>query len=85
MTVNEFAKICNSPLKVLSAYNGKVLCYQFNPDKHAEIGKREISDCVWAEMNVVKSPFGNYARPIMCCYVNGSVEYEKERNKNAKE
>ena len=78
MTVLEFSKMCKSPLRCISAYNGKILCYQFNAEKHTEIGKRELYD-VWADIQVTDSSFGNYARPILCCFVNGSKEYEKER------
>lgn len=80
MTVLEFSKICKSPLRCISAYNGKILCYEFNAKKHTEIGEREICD-VWADIQVTDSSFGNYARPIMCVFVNGMAEYEKERAK----
>lgn len=80
MTVFEFSKICKSPLRLISAYNGKILCYEFNAEKHTEIGKREIYD-VWADIRVTNSGFGDYARPIMCAFVNGAAEYEKERAK----
>lgn len=77
MKVKEYAKFCKSPLKVLSAYNGKVLCFAFDERKHLEIAEREV-DCVWADITVMNSGFGDYARPIMCAYVNGYTEYEKE-------
>lgn len=83
MTVLEFTKICKSPLRCISAYNGKILCHQFKAEKHTEIGEREILD-VWADIQVTNSVFGNYARPILCCYVNGSKEYEKERARKEK-
>lgn len=82
MTVEDFYKTCDvkSRLRVLSGYNGKILCYAYDTTKHAEIGKREIS-CVWAEITVTKSCFGDYASPIMCCYVDGAEEYRKARKK----
>ncbi len=78
MKVNEYIEFCKSPLKVLSAYNGKVLCFAFDKKKHLEIAEREILD-VWADITVTNSVFGNYARPIMCCYVEGHQEYLKEK------
>lgn len=79
MTVNEFFKIyCRSGLKIMSGYNGKILCKRFNPKRHMEIGEREIT-VVWAEIEVTK-PSGcrQSATPIICAYVNGIKEYEKE-------
>ena len=46
MTVKEFSEICHSPIKVMSAFNGKVLCYRYKPEKHTEIADREINS-VW--------------------------------------
>lgn len=82
MKVKEYAKHCRSPLKVLSAFNGKVLCFAFDEKKHLEIAEREISS-VWAEITVTNSNFGNYAKPIMCAFVDGRIEYEKEMAKKA--
>lgn len=69
MTVSELfvGGECRSILKVLSARTGKVMAHSFNPKKHEEIGKREVC-AVWAELSVTDSGFGNYCRPIMCCY-----------------
>lgn len=82
MTVNEFFKYyCKNDLKVMSGYNGKILCKRFNPKKHVEIGKREIV-AVWAEIETEKQHgFGykHYATPIICAYAEGYIEYEKER------
>ena len=82
MTVQEFYEKCEckSTLRVKSAYNDKVLCYDYKPDKHTEIGKRELN-CVWADITVTNSGFGDYARPIMVCYADGAEEYRKEREK----
>lgn len=81
LTVKEYAKLCRSPLKIMSAYNGKVLCREFDEKKHAEIAEREIVS-VWAEITVSNGTFGNFAKPIMCAYVNGEVEYHVEIEKN---
>lgn len=72
-----------STFKIMSGYNGKVLCYRFNPDKHVEIGKREISS-VWADIVVNGSGYGRNASPIICAYVDGTQEYEIERKKHDK-
>lgn len=83
MTVLEFSKICRSRLRCLSAYNGKILCYAFDAEKHAEIGEREIYH-VWADMQVTDSGFGHYALPILCCYVDGMKECKAEREKKGR-
>lgn len=82
MTVNE---LCNeiqiqSPLRLLSAYNGRVLCYEFNPqkDEHKKLGGRKVYD-IWAEMRVTQNAgFGNWADVVICAFVDGYPEYEKE-------
>ena len=81
MTVNELYNEIGvkSPMKILSAYNGRVLCYNFNleNEKHQALGERIILD-IWAEINVSKRlGFGNYADVILCAYVDGAPEYEK--------
>lgn len=78
MTVEELYKGCRveSTLKVMSAYNGRVLCYGFNPEKHKEIGERKVR-AIWADIAVRESGFEHYARPIMCAYVDGTKEMEK--------
>lgn len=71
MTVAEFYRGCGcrSVLKVLSGRTGRVLTPHYKTEKHEEtVGKREIL-FVWAELQVTDSGFGNYCRPIMCCYV----------------
>lgn len=66
MAVKEFAEDCECPIKVLSAYNNKVLCCDFNPDKHKEVGDRWVFK-YWAELKTERNPgFGNYAVPIIC-------------------
>lgn len=78
MTLFELSEKCKvaSILKVMSAYNGKVLCHNFNPNKHKEIGERRVAS-VWAEIMVKNSGFDSYARPIICVYVDGLKEMEE--------
>lgn len=78
MTLQEFRKYhCQSELKVMSGYNGKVLCKDFNEKKHAHLADREVHS-VWAECVATKGlAFGNIAKPIICCYVDGKEEAEK--------
>ena len=82
MTVLELFNQCRvrSILKVMSGYNSKVLCQKFIPEKHLDIGKREVI-ATWADLTVTKAAFGNYAQPILCAFVDGSDEYEKEQRK----
>ena len=63
---------CKSTLKVLSARTGKVMAHNYNPEKHEKIGKMQIC-AVWAELQITDSGFGNYCRPIMCCYASEEV------------
>lgn len=78
MKLIDFAgSVAKSKIKVMSGYNGRVLCYQFHPEKHAKIGERKLLS-VWAELEVTDSGFGNYCKAIICAYVDGSEEREKE-------
>ena len=79
MTVEQFHKcFANSPIKVMSGYNGKVLAKQYNPKKHKHISNREICS-IWSEIEVRNSSgFTQIIRPILCVYVNGKEEYETE-------
>ena len=82
MTVNElYSEIgIQSPMKILSSYNGKVLCYNFSPEKekHQALGERIILD-IWAEIRISQNAgFGNFADVILCAYVDGAPEYEKK-------
>ena len=82
MTVNElYSELeIQSPMKILSAYNGRVLCHDFKPEKeeHKKLGERKLLD-IWAEMRVIQnSGFGNRVDVILCAFVDGSQEYEKE-------
>lgn len=72
MTVEQFYAECGckSVLKVLSARTGKMFTSHYKQEKHAEtVGKRELL-AVWAELQLINSGFGNYCRPIMCCYAS---------------
>ncbi len=82
MTLHDFFETCEckSKLRVKSAYNDKILCYAYDPNKHTEIGKRELS-CFWSEIQVVNGIFGDYAMPYICCYVDGAEEYRKEHER----
>ena len=82
MTVLELFNQCEikSELRVLSAYNSKILCYDFDPERHLKIGQREVRN-VWADMVIKEMPFGKYAVPIICAFADGSEEYEKEQRK----
>lgn len=80
MKLKEFAELCRSPIKVLSAYNGKVLCHHFDKEKHIEIGEREFH-CCWSEIKVGNSTYGNWANSVICVYVDGHEEYLKEQQK----
>lgn len=80
MTVQELFDVCESPIKVKSAYNDKVLCYEYSPDKHGKLCRRMVV-AVWADLENIKSTFGNYAKAKICAYVEGSEEAEKEWKK----
>lgn len=75
MTVAEFYKYIphSATVEVKSGFNGRVLCRNFNPNKHAEIGKRRILD-IWAEIRTIGDTFCNRAIPIICVYVDGYDE-----------
>lgn len=81
MTVEQFYTECGcrSVLKVQSARTGKVLTPHYKQEKHKEtVGKREVR-AVWAELQVSGGAFGNYCRPIMCCYASdGGTEDETD-------
>lgn len=76
MTVAELEKVSQSPLKVMSGFNGKVLCHRFKKDKHQEIGEREVVS-VWPEISVKNSGFRSFASAVLCVYVHGHKEAAK--------
>ena len=82
MKVKELKKDCKSVIKVLSGFNGKVLCHSFDKGNHKEIAEREVT-AIWGELLITDSGFGNYAKAIICVYVDGEKEarafYDKKR------
>ena len=76
MTVSELDKVSQKPLKVMSGFNGKVLCHRFKEDKHQEIGERKVVS-VWPEISVTNSGFSSHAAAILCVYVDGHKEAAK--------
>ena len=73
MKVAELDKVACTSVKVMSAYNGKVLCHRFDPEKHKEIGEREVKT-VWADFK--SSDCGSHKTiiPMLCVYADGSKE-----------
>lgn len=41
------------------------------------IAGREVVD-LWSELIITDNGFGNYAKPILCCFVEGTEELYKE-------
>lgn len=75
---------CTFDIKVLSSYNGKLLCKNYNPKKHSHLNSREVRS-MWPDLVVVKGVLGSsIAKPILCLYVDGREEYEEEQ-KNKKQ
>ena len=77
MTVAELAQVAQTSLKVMSAYNDKVLCHRFNPDTHKEIGLRAVRS-VWADLRILNGVFGKHVTPMLCVYADGAPEAFKE-------
>lgn len=77
MTVAELSKIAHTSLKVMSAYNGKVLCHRFDPNNHKEIGEREVKS-VFADLRILDGVFGKQCTPLLCVYADGAPEAFKE-------
>lgn len=78
MTVREFSqRYCHGTLRVYSGFNGKLLCKNFNPNKHFKTGEREII-AVWAEIVAGKMQgFRQKIEPVTCVYVHGDMEAEE--------
>lgn len=68
----------HSPIEVRSGYNGKILCRKFDPKKHSELGERELLS-MWADIKKPSNSPGMEAYPMLCCYVDGGPEYEREK------
>lgn len=77
MRVAELAKVAQTSMKVMSAYDGKVLCHRFDPDKHKAIGEREVRSA-WADLRILDGAFGKQATAMICVYADGSPEAFKE-------
>lgn len=73
MTVAELARVAQTSMKVMSAYNGKVLCHRFDPEKHPSIGEREVSS-VWADLRILDGAFSKQCTPMLCVYADGTEE-----------
>ncbi len=76
MTVAEFAGNCKSTVKVMSAFNGKILCHKYDDQKHQEIGQRVVrSFC--ADIKCKDDGYGSIARPYICVFADGTPEAAK--------
>ena len=72
-------------IKVLSGFNGKVLCHNYqNKLNQVDVGEREVST-IWPEFKVDSlSGYGRTIRPILKVFVDGKEEYESEILKKGK-
>lgn len=78
LSLADFAGLMNCPIEVRSGYNGKLLCKEFNPKKHSALAEREVVSA-WAEVRASKRlGYSNSARAIVCVFLHGGNEYEKE-------
>ena len=78
MVVNDLYELCQTTLKIMSGYNGKILCKSFDPKKHINVGEREVI-AIWAGFEETKmTGFRTYVCPIVCAYVDGYSERIKE-------
>ena len=81
MTVAELAKLCETPVCAKSGFDGKILCKRFDPQKHVELGRREVT-AVWAEIKVENTGgFSSFAHPVLMAFVDGSPEYKAKLKK----
>lgn len=81
MKVIDLFEICDdtyADLKVLSAFNGKVLCHKFKPEKHIEIADRNVKS-LWADLITYNSgcDYHKRVKPILCVFVDGKKEYDE--------
>lgn len=84
MTVQALYKVSKyDTIRVVSGYDGRVLCYKFNPDKHPEIASRDIVrvyagiDSNGSSVNFIS------AKAYICAVVDGSIEFEKIHSKES--
>lgn len=75
MTLAEFASLCTTPVCVKSGFNGKILCFKFNPKKHTTLGEREVLSA-WADIQV-SSHWQGHAQSVIMVYINGKPEREE--------
>lgn len=75
MTLAEFASLCTTPVCVKSGFNGKILCFKFNPEKHTTLGEREVLSA-WADIQV-SSHWQGHAQSVIMVYVDGKPEREE--------
>lgn len=81
MKVIDLFEVCEGAymdLKVLSAYNGAVLCHKFKPEKHIEIADRKVK-LLFADLITYNTDRDYYkmVKPILCVYVDVMKGYEK--------
>lgn len=67
----------HSMIEVRSGFNGKILCRNFDIKKHGEIGNRKLLS-MWADTKKYSNDPVASICPILCCYVDGRPEYERE-------
>ena len=80
MNLGQFSEITHGEIKVLSGYNGKVLCKRFDIKKHEELSAREVLD-VWSDLKIAPALREGHVYSIICVYVDGTREWEKEKSK----
>lgn len=78
IALGDFRKITEGRIEVKSAYNGKILCKDFDGRKHKNLCGRKIIS-IWSEIRATKSEgFSNIARPTICVFVSGKEEFEED-------
>lgn len=80
MKVKDLAEITRGEIKILSGYNGKVLCRCYDTVKHKDLGEREVLS-LWPDIRISDTSFGNWARPLLGVFVDGHIEAEKDVKK----
>ena len=79
--IYELARYERCSIQVESAYNGKVLCKAYKPEKHTEVSNRSVVS-ITPKIKVDKD--GMFATPYLRVFVSGFEEYEKEKNNDNK-
>ena len=80
--IYELARHSYCSIRVESAYNGKVLCKAYRPEKHTNISNRSV---ISIEPKIYVDADKVFARPYLRLYVSGYEEYEKEHQKGEKQ